>query len=238
MKKLFIASLMGASFASFGQFEQTENLKFTPGNNSFELLISPFADSPIKFNEVKYRHFNSSNSAFRLTANVAHSASNVVSQAEIDSLDQKELRSKSSVFTINLEPGYEHHFAGTERLSPYIGGALGLGLRRTSEYNDVQVDNNVYYVKHTNGQQLDGVGSDQMGYFSWGLNAFAGFDFYVTKNLILGTEFGLGFTQFNYLKAKVKSDVEGFAKPDAVKQGSSTSLAKGANGSIRLGFLF
>lgn len=237
MKKLIIASLVGACFTSYGQSEQTEDLKFSQGNNSFELLIAPFADSPLKFNEIKYRHFNSANSALRLSANVSQSSSNMVTQQEVDSLDQLELRDKASSFTINIQPGYEHHFAGTKKLSPYVGGAIGLGLRKTSASTDYQLGEDVINVKYLDGQ-VGGEGPDDMGYFSMGLNAFAGFDYYVTKNLFLGTEFGLGFTHYSYLGAKAKSDAEGYEDPNPVKQGSATSIARKANGSIRLGFLF
>ena len=92
-------------------------------------------------------------------------------------------------------------------------------------------------VKIKNGQ-VDGEGPTNMGYFMIGVNAFAGFDYYLTKNLFIGTEFGLGLQNYNYFGVTINSDVEGFEKPDPIKQGSSTSISRNVNGAVRLGFLF
>ena len=227
--------IMGVSMTSIGQ--NSDSLKFQSGNRNFELQISPFADNPISMNEFKFRYFNSPNSAFRISGNISQSSSSSITQQAIDSLDQLELKEKSSSFSLRLSPGYEHHFAGTNRFSPYIGGGIDLGFSRTSLKSDFQVLDESFYVRYVNGQ-AGGEGPTQKEYVSIGANAFAGFDYYITKGIYLGTELGLGLTHYNYLGVKLKSDVDGFEEPEAIKQGGSTTINKRVNGSLRLGFLF
>jgi len=101
MKKLFLTLLIGASSASFaqeGNNESSESLKFNTGDKSFELLVAPFKDNPISLNQIKFRYFNSANTALRLSGNLSQTSTNTVIQQEIDSISQPELMSDSLYF--------------------------------------------------------------------------------------------------------------------------------------------
>ncbi|MEP2773580.1 MAG: hypothetical protein ABJH05_15615 [Fulvivirga sp.] len=196
------------------QAQEVKDYKPTGSEWNAEVNFDPFSSSPINISYIRLRKFMSESSALRLGVSIA---------GESDKPDEN---IKRSTFTINLRPGYEHHFTGTDRISPYVGAELDFALKSTKE-EDTSNDATL------TGAYASGA---ERGFTRIGLNALLGVDFYVVKNLYLGTEIGFGFEIIN------EADIE--IDPDPVNQnpldegGSSFQFGPNFNSSLRLGFIF
>ncbi|KAA3439975.1 outer membrane beta-barrel protein [Rufibacter hautae] len=112
-----------------------------------------------------------------------------------------------------LAPGIEKHFAGTDRLSPYVGAEISFAKFFASE----EADNYEIEGGWSNGNSVT-----NRNYFGFGLGAVAGADYYFAQHVYLGVEFGFG------LQYQAEGDVE--INPE---NGSNTTL-EGESGSLRL----
>lgn len=244
-KKLSVALLlMGFGLTSFAQNEtqgidseknqsDDSSLKASAGSNNLELQFIPFGGAPIGINGIRYRNFLTSKTAFRFTGSLSFNNTNTPITLTDGGGDEIEENNTNSFLAFSFAPGYEWHYAGTKRLSPYVGAELVAAFRRNSEKEysiDIANDDEVYYT-----QTINTNGND---FFRLSINGLAGFDYYVAKNLYLGAELGYGLSLTNNLQTKVKSDKEGFEEPDGIKNGSSFGFSPFANGAIRLGFIF
>jgi outer membrane protein W len=223
-------SLFGSVTA---QNNQSGDFKFSANDRNVEVQYAgPFTGSPFSMPVIKLRYFNTDNTALRLRANISSNSS--TTPTERDNSDGKtiELKDKSSSFQFMVAPGYEMHFSGTNRLSPYIGGEAVIDYKSSSEREesfDVSTGNSVVYKKTSN---------QDPGYFGFSLNGVAGFDFYLTKSLYLGVEVNYGLTLKSNLSTKVKTDDKDVDEVDPVKNGGSFSFQPSAIGQYRLGFIF
>lgn len=114
------------------------------------------------------------------------------------------LVTKESGFSIR--PGFEKHLAGTERLSPYFGAEIVFSSSKTKMTRDTIV------VSDFTTTLTDTISNDvtisapwttrslgtTYGSKTFGVNLIAGMDYYFTKNLSLGAEFGFGFYSTKY----------------------------------------
>ncbi len=199
------------------------------GERTLEVNFAPLGGSPISIGGIKYRTFSTETSALRLGVFLGYGSTTTVTQDEDSDADLVELKDKESSFTINLQPGIEKHFAGTERLSPYIGGVVNIGYGTTTERNEQQVPDEEVGATITKGGNLN-----------LGLNAIAGFDYYIANKLYLGTEIGFGLAMNKDLKKKTSYDnIEG-AEDSEGKAGTKSSFNVGPNvvGQLRLGWAF
>ncbi|UII26401.1 hypothetical protein LVD15_24400 [Fulvivirga maritima] len=234
MKKIIPIFLMLLSVSVWAQDTSTEEgrdtIQFRPvaGEKTLELQFAPFGDDPISINGIKMRWFKSERKAFRLTANLAFVTSEDIMQQEDDDLGLKELASRNSYLDITLKPGFEKHLKGTNKLSPYFGGEADLMYRRTKEKGEFQEGQSVYYNEVIN----------EGGFFRVGLNAIAGFDFYVAKKLYLGAEVGYGVRFRKDLSVKLKSNYEDFEEPEPANDGFSFVAGAFTEAQIRLGYTF
>lgn len=230
MKKLALlfALLMGVVLGADAQF------KPEGGEKNLEVNFSPLGGSNISIPGagIKFRSFNSSTSALRLGVFLGLESSSEITQDEDSDTDAAELTDNSSSFSINIQPGIEKHMAGTDRLSPYMGAYVNIGYTSTTEKMETQW-----------GPETSDVGTqtDKSGSLNLGLNAVAGFDWYFTNDVYLGTEFGFGVAYSSDLTNK--TEFEGFdPNPDAgesnVGNGSSLQLGPNVVGQLRLGWLF
>lgn len=205
-------------FASSQIFAQEDNsLKAEAGDWNVEVNFAPFAQAPINISYIRLRHFYADNSAFRLGVSLSGK-----SQSPIEDLTE-------STFTFNIKPGFENHFAGTNRLSPYIGGELDIAVKTASSVLKRDVGDDL---------EIDGAWSDtgqERGYVRFGANLVVGADVYIIKNLYLGTEIGYGFEFVQAADIKVSNDE---ANDDTRKGGSTFQIGPNFNSSIRLGFVF
>lgn len=230
MIKSIIALILAVPTILFAQEaqESTNTYKASSGETTLELQFKPFGENPIGLNGIRARKFTSDRTAMRLNVFLGIDSDSQITQNENSEANAKELRNKNFVFTINARPGIEKHLKGTERLSPYFGWEADIAYRTSSIKNESQVRDEVKFTKRIN----------ETGFLRLGANAIAGIDYYVTKKLYLGTEFGFGLAWTKLLSIKVKSDIDGFEEPDPVKRGSSFDLGPNVNAQIRLGYAF
>ena len=209
----------------------TADAQYKPaaGERTLEVNFAPLGGTPISIGGIKYRTFRSETSALRLGLFLGYGNSSTVTQDEDSELELVELMDKESTFSINIQPGIEKHFAGTERISPYIGGVLAIGYESTTEKEESQV-----------ADQGVGTTTTKGGNFSVGLNAVAGFDYYVAQKLYVGTEIGFGLALSNDMTKKVTYDnIEGAEDSESnVDTQSRFDLGPNVIGQIRLGWAF
>ncbi len=177
--------------------------KFQGGEKNLEVNFSPLSATPIGINGLRFRMFNSESSAIRVGFSISgDNETNVWSQPlEIGTVTIPELYATDKSFGFAITPGYEKHFAGTDRLSPYVGAELSFAMNTFTQTEE-----------HHSGNSETTVG-DPANWSTWttevkngtttfGLNALAGVDYYFADNFYLGVEIGLGFQRTSF------SDVE------------------------------
>ncbi|MTI21559.1 hypothetical protein E1176_11065 [Fulvivirga sp. RKSG066] len=233
MKKIILMCLLASPVITWAQdtegtVEVESQYKPTGGDKTLELQFEPFGDNPININGIRARWFSSQRSAFRLNIFVGVDADSEITQQSDPDLDLKELKDKDMTVSINIRPGMEKHLKGTEKLSPYFGWEADLAYQTSSNRTEFQNNDNVEYSKVINTN----------GFARVGLNAIAGMDFYVSPKLYLGAELGFGASYTRLLSVKLKSNVDGFQKPDPVKRGGSIDIGPNVNAQIRLGYAF
>jgi hypothetical protein len=245
MKKivLTIAVVFGMIAVSNAQFKQAA------GDKSFELQFAPLGGSPVGINGIQFKSYSSETTALRLNIFVGRTNESKITQQPCDtftttgSVEQLELREKNATTEIGLRPGIEKHFAGTDRLSPYVGAELDVAKKwsakkEESQYNGKTGDDPKVFVKKTSGKD---------GYLRLGVNLVAGFDYFFTKKLFIGAEFGFGVS--STFKSKIKVTDKGaeqiasdnnttYVKILDEKQGGTFNLGPNVNTQIRVGFLF
>src|SRR5690606_29162840 len=146
------------------------NAQYRPegGEKNLELMVAPLGGSPVTMAGIKYRSFSSATSALRLGVFLGFDNKTTILQDEDSQASTLELKKKESSFTFAVQPGIEKHMAGTERLSPYFGGYLDLSFTSKSKNEDTQL--NATKMGYLN---------EKSGSLGIGLNAVAGFDYYL-----------------------------------------------------------
>lgn len=209
------------------------------GEKNLELMLAPLGGSPISMAGIKYRHFSAADKAMRLGVFVGFDNKATILQDEDSKIKALELKKKESTITIAIQPGIEKHVAGTERLSPYFGAYVDLNFTTKNKKEETQLNLN-------NGSNQLGYTKTTSGSLGIGLNAVAGFDYYIAKSLYLGTELGFGLSTTMPMKNKTEvvdyntdhsgtATTSGDAKKDNV---SKFQVGPNVVGQLRLGWLF
>ncbi|HRN36464.1 MAG TPA: hypothetical protein PLV70_10200 [Flavobacteriales bacterium] len=209
------------------------------GEKNLELMVAPLGGSPITMAGIKYRSFSSANKAMRVGLFLGFDNKTTVTQDEDSQSKALELKKKESSITIGIQPGIEKHLAGTERLSPYFGGYVDLNYTTKSKKDETD-------LVLTNGTHQLGYDKTTSGSLGIGVNAVAGFDYYIAKSLYLGTELGFGIATTMPMKSKsetVKLNDDGTGTATVSGDGKKDNVSKfqvGPNvvGQLRLGWLF
>lgn len=195
---------------------ETSFLKPVKTNLAAELSINPFNGSlnlNNALNQIKVRKFISDNYALRIGFN-ANKISNNQETGNPYGTNPTINKSERNSTTLGLNLGFERHFKGTKKLSPYIGADLVLadksskqettngqvvstleGAWATSSYTTIYDSNGNPHIVQT--QQ-----PSELAYFQYGVKLVSGFDFYISRHFFLGAEINIGFTQTNYKDIK------------------------------------
>ena len=243
MKKVFTATALVLSACTFTMAQDTPSaFKPAAGANNLELNFVPLNGKPIQLTYIRYRRFISDKTAFRLGVGVSFSSSKADSVFKSNLVANTTISSgyKKTQMGWVIKPGIEKHFAGTDRLSPYIGAELELAGQSTKEVTPQGVNAKDELTIVTDKNKNKG------GFFRIGVNAVAGFDCYVTKHLYLGAEMGFGFSMTKnsdykmttVYPASVTPPTPDPGNPAATKQGSEMNIGPNFNSAIRLGFIF
>jgi hypothetical protein len=134
--------------------------------------------------------------------------------------------SSVSRFDFNVSVGIEKHLGTTKRLDPYVGGELSIisiGATKTNANTDL-IDVTGTAKEKTIIRQDGGIGV--------GLGGVAGFNYFISKNLSLGAEFGYGIV---YTKAGGDFSASNVITPVSGEQISSFSNGKAGASQTRIG---
>ena len=248
MKKIITTSALFLSVCTLTMAQDASDFKPAAKANNLELNFVPLNGKPIQLTYIRYRRFLSESTAFRLGIGLSYSST------KADSVFNSNLTAGTTVsedykkrqFGWNIRPGYEKHFAGTNRLSPYIGAELDLAGQSSKEVTPTGLDaggTTDQFVIQTDKNKNKG------GFFRVGANVVAGFDCYITKHLYLGTEFGFGFQMVKYSDHKMTTTYPSTypavtppavdpGNPDPSSQGREVNFGPNFNSAIRLGYIF
>ncbi len=212
--------------------------KFQGGEKNLEVTFSPLSASPIGINGIRFRMFNSESSAIRVGFNLSgDKKTDVWSQpGEIGTVTIPELYATNSSFGFSLRPGYEKHFAGTDRLSPYVGAEFLFAMTSTTETEEHHSGNSeATFDDPANWSTWTTERND--GTITFGLNALAGADYYFADNFYLGVEIGLGFQRVSQSDVEVTVSDEN-AYLNYVETGGTTNVdalvTKNADGKLEV----
>ena len=138
--------------------------------------------------------------------------------------------SSSSNFGIGV--GLQKHFAGTEKLSPYIGAGISFNSGSSSE-TWTNFDGTSFATGYN--VKVDGASTS-----TFGINLNAGADYYFVPNVYVGIEVGFGFSSSSEGKETTTiTPGTGATTITVVSQGGSSSgIGMGANSGLRFGFVF
>jgi len=223
MKKLYflgvaVALLIGTVANGQDVFKQQGS------ERNIELLFTPLGGSPFGINGIKYRQFTSATTAWRATVFLGfNSDTDVMLVGEGD--NEEELKSVMSEFNISIAPGIEKHFAGTDKLSPYVGGEAVIAFMRMSDKDEILVGEDIEEVTTRDGE------------LTFGVNGIFGFDFYFSHNIYVGGELGFGVQFTTIFDTVTESTVEG-AEDVEMPNGNSLGIGPNVVGQIRAGVLF
>ncbi|OYU96518.1 MAG: hypothetical protein CFE21_09030 [Bacteroidetes bacterium B1(2017)] len=229
-------TLLVAAFALAGSFAFAQ--KPSAGNKTAEVNLNfQTGTSAINYTlpaELRLRYFMSDNAAVR----VRFGLGSTTDKTSITNGTTQSDRTEKSGFGLTLTPGYEMHFEGTDKLSPYVGAQLGIALggKRNIEVTNASVANpNVGdIVKDSKFSQTDGSG------LGITLGLMMGADYYIADGVYLGGEFGLGLFSMNSIGEGTTSRVVsgGTAVETKTLKSSSSQLFGVSTGGVRLGFVF
>jgi hypothetical protein len=226
---------------SFFPVKGQDTLKSFNNRWGTELNINPLNGSFSLNNtnaQIKLRKFFPNATALRLafTANFKMDGSKADSPYGPSPVNDEK---KQSSFSFILNIGQEKHFAGTKRISPYIGYEAGVGVKFSKDFSkdqdsertvkgaweEIEINYPYTYSRFT-----------ERGFWSVGLNAITGIDFYLVKNFYIGCEVAFGLDYINY--ANVEIDDEGDTEPypdiDEVSWKFGPKLLNG----FRIGYIF
>ena len=166
------------------------------GDKNFEFTFAPLGGNPIGINGIRLRSFNGDGTgALRLGLFIGGTTEKTVNTQPggiplPDPEDQSpELLDISKTFDFSIRPGYEKHFDGTDRLSPYIGGEIFFGMGSETLTREFHSPNDTDNLDDFVTWEI----TRKQGHSTIGLNILAGFDFYFSDNIYLGAEMGFGF---------------------------------------------
>lgn len=254
MKK--VAFFIAAALLCLAGTNEVQAQKQIGGDKNIEFQFSPLGGNPIGINGIRLRLFNSESSAIRINVFVGSSTDKTVNTEE-GALSEEEpvspiLYDYDRMFDLTIRPGYEIHFDGTDRLSPYVGAEVDFGIGNVSTESEswsANDDDNFGELE----QYVTWSQTRTQRYTRFGLNLVAGFDFYFADNVYLGAEMGFGFSNTSWADEELETtddvayNLANFNEPaadlpapgagDLADQSRSFNVGPTVNGQVRLGFL-
>lgn len=243
MKKFIaVLGLVATTVAANAQ-EPTRHGKFKHNRNqeSFKPLAGDFTgelglsggilNSEVNLNEnglLRFRYFVKDDLAIRLGASVG--ANNRKENAY--GINNEAGWVKQNNFGVGINLGIEKHFAGTKRLSPYVGADLMFNATSNHKWSEKANYAGAYDANYS----FDVKGANQTGF---GVRAIMGADYYFAKNVYLGVEAGLGFMASKSGKTTTTNVDNGVTKTFTTEsRGSTFELSPNVITGVRIGFVF
>jgi hypothetical protein len=227
MKKIFFTLQITLLILNFNNVYSQKQIS---GNLTTELQLSPLGSEPLKIDGLKFRKFIADNKAIRLNMFLGgkKTPSNTIS-------NNVELKNTTSTFDLTFKPGYEIHFNGTNKLSPYVGSEILVGFSNNINSNQslwgadsLSVSNNTIETKRVKDHKS-----------VLGLNLFTGTDFYFAEKFYIGVEIGFGFLyNTKGYKSTTYNNPSDVNSIDKKTKGTSPEFTWGPNyqGTFRIGY--
>jgi hypothetical protein len=232
MKKLILSAALFAGL-TFGAKAQTTTttaeggIKPVAGEVTLEAnvsLLNGGVSLSNSLNQLRGRYFLSDNMALRLGVNISYN--NDTPQPEVE----------SRIIEFSLAPGIEKHFAGTNRLSPYVGADLLFGIKNVHSEDENNRGGGIDRIE-IDGSLADG---SNRGFLLIGLAGVAGCDFYVARHLYFGYELGLELSSTKYSEIERTTyftNGNSFTDP-TTPDANAFSFGPRVRNGIRVGFVF
>lgn len=230
--------LLIAGLALFGAAAQAQDLKPVAGDVTTEFgLTGGVNRTNFKLNDgagmLRFRYFQKEDIAFRLGFNVE--STNDKTNVFGPNGSKGTITESATKVLINL--GVEKHFAGTARLSPYVGADLlfGTGSSKVKTENAILAGNPATGA-YANDTFMD---AKAPSYTSIGLRGVIGADYYIAKRLFLGVEAGLGFAYEKQGKSETTTRVGNTTTTTKFDSaGSTNTISPSVITGLRVGFAF
>lgn len=221
MKKLILLLCFAILFVTMNAQKQDE------GSQTIEMEFSPLGSEPFKINALRYRYFLQDNLAIRGSIFMGGKRNTTLSDT---TGGMPMTKSRNGNFDFSIRPGIERHFEGTDKLSPYAGAELFLGLNFTKDNEESLWSDNKTIQTTINKTSSS----------SFGTNIFMGADYYISDHLFLGAELGFGLLLDGRGKTKTSYENPEVPTQDSEIIGNTKQLNWGPNyqGTIRLGWVF
>lgn len=251
MKKITIAFALLLVTTLTINAQNEDRLKPVEGNWGLSLNISGIIDNIVIENNKDSlgqfnlfgRHYLKDDLVLRLGFGTAYLKNNTFNEDSITIASGnralQDVDSTTSRFDFKVSVGIEKHLGTTRRLDPYIGADLTiirLGAAKTT------VDISQTDVTGTAKQRIS---LQQDGGAGFGLGGVAGFNYFISKNLSLGVEFGYAFVYTksggDFSGSSVVTPISGTETATSVFGKASvtdTSIGATATGGIMLSFFF
>ncbi len=152
------------------------------GTRTFEILVSPMANNPVTFNEVRVRTFRSHDSALRLRADIFYES------------ERADETTRDTWFDISLAPGKEWHVMQSGRFSGFYGAEIPLRYATSRQHRE-DAQGNSFTNKNNQGGE----------HFGIGVSAFAGLDAHFLDMLYAGVEVHYMVLYRDYLDGEVNN---------------------------------
>jgi len=251
MKKVVLAFSLILASSYIVNAQTDDRLKPVEGNWGFSLNVSGIIDNIVIENNkdslgqynLMGRHYLKDDLALRLGFGVAYLNNNNFNEDSVSIASGNRalqtIDSTASRFDFKIAVGIEKHLGTTRRLDPYVGADLTIIRIGATNINSDLSDTDITGTsKERTTIQIDGGAG-------FGLGAIAGFNYFLSKNLSLGVEFGYAF---NYMKtggdfsgSNVVTPVSGQQTSTSVfgkASSSETSIGATSTGGIMLSFFF
>ncbi|MBB2149869.1 outer membrane beta-barrel protein [Pedobacter gandavensis] len=233
--------LLIAGLALFGAAAQAQDLKPVAGDVTTEFgLTGGINATNFNLNDnagmLRFRYFQKENLAFRLGFNVSsnNDKTNVYGTTAPFLGNKGTITETGTNVMINL--GVEKHFAGTARLSPYVGADLIFGSRT----GKIETENALATGAGKGTYVNDFFSENKLASTtSIGLRGVIGADYYIAKRLFLGAEAGFGFAYEKDGKSEITTTTGGVTTTEKHKSaGSNTTIKPSVITGVRIGFAF
>ena len=180
--------------------------------------VGPVSNLGLNTAVLKGRYFLMDNLALRATLGL-----NNASTTDKNSDPVSEAVKKSNTFTLGL--GLEHHFGGTDRLSPYIGAELAIGSVSGSEKTVTKTSTTT---------------TKDAPRFLFGGTLLLGADYYVAPHVYLGVEAGLDLktTSLGKGSTTIVQNNGNTTVNESKATSSSSEFSTGVKAGFKIGFVF
>ena len=251
MKKIAIAFSLILTTAFTVNAQEEDRLKPVDGDWGFSLNISGIINNIVVENNkdsmnhynLFARHYLKDDLALRLGFGTTYLNNNTFNEDSVTIASGNRalqtVDSTTSRFDFKVSVGIEKHLGTTRRLDPYVGADLSI-IRLGATKTDVDIEQ-----IDVTGTANESTSIQNDGGAGFGLGAIAGFNYFLSKNLSIGAEFGYAYSYIktggDYSISKQIQPVSGtdtntseFGKASQ----TSTSIGATATGGIMLSFFF